>query len=413
MTFEQMWADLAPLGRSSRTGGYFRQPFTSAEEEAQEWFLAEAARRDLRVETDGFGNRVAWWGEPAGDGVLTGSHLDSVLDGGAYDGPLGVVSAFAAIDLLRERGVRPGRAIGVVSFREEEGSRFPLACLGSRLATGVLAWDDARELRDRDGVALGDVVPGPAQASPGVPRLGPGGAHTSTTGMRSLLDDVGAFVELHVEQGRDLVHRDRAVAVAEGIWPHGRYRFDVAGRADHAGTTRMEDRHDPMLTYAATVLAAEEQARRSGGRATFGRVDVRPNATNGIASAVTGWLDARAESGVALEELVGAVTQTARERAERDGTSIEVVAESVSAAVSFDAGLARRLAAQGDLPVVPTAAGHDAGILAGAGIPTAMLFVRNPTGVSHSPAEHAGTADCLAGVEVLASSLVLLAGVGA
>ncbi len=161
MTFEQMWADLAPVGRSARSGGYFRQPFTSAEEEAQAWFLAEAERRDLRVETDGFGNQVAWWGRPDGDGVLTGSHLDSVLDGGAYDGPLGVVSAFAAIDVLRERGVRPERAIGVVSFREEEGSRFPLACLGSRLATGVLAWEDARELRDRDGVALADVVPGP------------------------------------------------------------------------------------------------------------------------------------------------------------------------------------------------------------------------------------------------------------
>jgi beta-ureidopropionase / N-carbamoyl-L-amino-acid hydrolase len=393
MTFEQMWADLAPVGRSARTGGYFRQPFTAAEEEAQAWFVAEAERRGLRVEADGFGNRVAWWGEPAGDGVLTGSHLDSVLDGGAYDGPLGVVSAFAAIDLLRARGVAPTRAIGVASWREEEGSRFPLACLGSRLATGALAWEDGRELRDREGVALADLVPGPD---------GDG-----------LLGDVGVFVELHVEQGRDLVHRDRPVAVAEGIWPHGRYRFDFTGRADHAGTTRMEDRHDPMLTYATTVLAANEQAGLSGRRATFGRVDVRPNSTNGIPSRVTGWLDARAEAGPVLEELVGAVARTARRRAERDGTSVEVEAESVSDAVAFDPDLARRLAAPGDLPVIPTPAGHDAGILAAAGVPTAMLFVRNPTGVSHSPDEHAGTADCLVGVETLADTLAMLAGSGA
>ncbi len=104
-TFEQMWAALAPVGRSSRTGGYFRQPFTAAEEEAQSWFVEECARRDLRVERDGLGNVAAWWDSGFGPGLLTGSHLDSVLDGGAYDGPLGVVSGLAAIDLLRERGV--------------------------------------------------------------------------------------------------------------------------------------------------------------------------------------------------------------------------------------------------------------------------------------------------------------------
>jgi beta-ureidopropionase / N-carbamoyl-L-amino-acid hydrolase len=428
MTFEEMWADLAPVGRSARTGGYFRQAFTSAEEEAQAWFVAEAERRGLRVETDGFGNRVAWWGEPSGDGVLTGSHLDSVLDGGAYDGPLGVVSAFAAVDLLRERGLRPARAIGVVSFREEEGSRFPMACLGSRLATGTLDWRAARELRDRDGVALGDVTGGVAhRAQPPSatesgdraqrraqrrPQEGP--ALRSERPSRSLpgglLDDVGVFVELHVEQGRDLVHRDQPVAAAEGVWPHGRYRFDFAGRADHAGTTRMEDRHDPMLTYATAVLAANERARAAGQRATFGRVDVRPGSTNGIPSLVTGWLDARAESAETLDRLVDTIARAAYEGGARDGTSVEVTHESVSTAVRFDPDLTARVAGVADLPVIPTPAGHDAAILAGAGIPAAMLFVRNPTGVSHSPEEHAETADCLTGVEVLAGTLELLAG---
>ncbi len=320
--------------------------------------------------------------------MLTGSHLDSVLDGGAYDGPLGVVSALAAVDLLHERGVVPARPLAIGVFVEEEGSRFGLACLGSRLAAGTVAWESVVGLRDRDGVALGDVADG---------------SRPST-----LLAGIGCFVELHVEQGRDLVDRGAAVGVASGIWPHGRYRFDFTGEANHAGTTRMEDRRDPMLSYAMTALAAAKQARLADARATFGRVEVAPNGTNAVPSRVTGWLDARAGSDSSLEALVGEVTRQADERAARDGTSLTVTAESVSGLVSFDASLAARIAAdhaEGAWPVIPTAAGHDAGILSAAGIPTAMLFVRNPTGISHSPDEHASTADCLVGVSALADTL--------
>src|SRR6478752_1732106 len=187
--FERMWGDLAPVGRAASSGGYFRQPFTSPERELSAWFVEQCAARGLRVECDGFGNVVGWWDTGTGPAVLTGSHLDSVLDGGAYDGPLGVVSALAAIDLMRARGVVPSRPVGVSVFVEEEGSRFGLACLGSRLAAGAISWDVARSLTDRDGVALGDVVAG---------------------GSSSLLSSVGTFVELHVEQGRDLVDRGEA-----------------------------------------------------------------------------------------------------------------------------------------------------------------------------------------------------------
>ena len=322
--------------------------------------------------------------------MLTGSHLDSVLDGGAYDGPLGVVSALAAVDLLRERGLAPRRRIGVAVFVEEEGSRFGQACLGSRLAVGATDWERARELRDREGVALGDVTAG-----------GP-----PTTGRGGWLGDVAAYVELHVEQGRDLVDRGEAVGVASEIWPHGRWRFDFTGEANHAGTTRMEDRADPMLTYAMTALAANKQARLSGQRATFGRLEVAPNGTNAVPSRVTAWLDARGDTDAAVAELVATVERQAVERAGRDGTAVVVTAESVSASVSFDPSLT----AGRPWPVLPTQAGHDAGVLSAAGIPTAMLFVRNPTGVSHSPAEHADMADCHAGVVALADVLADLAG---
>jgi N-carbamoyl-L-amino-acid hydrolase len=401
--FERMWRDLEPVGRSASSGGYFRQPWLAAELELRAWFREAATARGLRVEEDPFGNLVAWWSplvevrgapatsiETAADRVLTGSHLDSVLDGGAFDGPLGVVSAFAALDLMRERGVAPTRMLGVAAFVEEEGSRFGRACLGSRLATGATAWADVRDLTDRDGVRLGDVVEG---------------------GTSTLLAGVETYVELHVEQGRGLVDRGAAVGVGSGIWPHGRFRYDVAGRADHAGTTRMEDRADPMLTYATAALSAHKQARVAGQRATFGRVEVRPNGTNAVPSRVTAWLDARAESDRALADLVAAIDRQAADRADRDGTTLTVTPESVSGEVTFDVPLRDELAATlGGVPVLATQAGHDAGILQEAGIRAAMLFVRNPTGVSHSPEERAGTADCLVGVEALADALTGLVG---
>ena len=403
-----MWRDLAPVGRSAVTGGYHRRPWTGVEAELHAWFAQEAAARRLDVEQDRIGNLVAWW-RPAGVDpharpVLTGSHLDSVADGGAYDGPLGVVSALAAVDLLRERAVVPARPLGIAVFVEEEGSRFGLPCLGSRLVTGAATWADVRERRDATGTTLADAL-----AAAG---LGPVEESAPDAGLRwDWLEDVACFVELHVEQGRALADLGSAVGVAAGIWPHGRWRFDVTGRADHAGTTRMEDRRDPVLTWATAALAAQEQARSTGRRATFGRVEVAPGAANAVPSRVSAWLDARADSEAALRELVEGVERQARERADRDGTGLAVTAESLTPRVAFDPGLAGRLAADhegGDWPVLWTQAGHDAGVLAAAGVPTAMLFVRNPTGVSHSPEEHVEAADCLVGVTALADTLARL-----
>lgn len=402
--FEHMWRDLAPLGRSASSGGYFRQPFTSVESELRTWFAGQCAARGLQLEADGNGNLIAWWhpsgsAVPTDQAVLIGSHLDSVLDGGAYDGPLGVVSSLAAVDLLRERGLVPSRPIAVAVFAEEEGSRFGIACLGSRLASGVMSPEAAIQLRDRHGLPLLD-----AMSSAGT---------EAALGRAPWLDRVDTFLELHVEQGRDLVDRGTPVGLATRIWPHGRYRFDFSGDANHAGTTRMEDRHDPMLSFAMTALGASRSALESGQRATFGRVDVAPNGTNAIPSRVTAWLDARGESDAALVRLVSEIRRQGTERADVDGTRLQITAESVSGEVTFDPllteDLRRGLAGRwGQVPVIPTVAGHDAGILATAGVSTAMLFVRNPAGVSHSPSEHAEMADCLAGVEALADALEVL-----
>jgi N-carbamoyl-L-amino-acid hydrolase len=169
------------------------------------------------------------------------------------------------------------------------------------------------------------------------------------------------------------------------------------------------DRHDPMLPFATTALAARRLATDAEAVATFGRVSVEPNATNGVPSAVHAWLDARALSAATLDALVEAISAAAGAAADANGVAVELVRESYTPEVRFDAGLraqmvqslrARDVAA----PALSTGAGHDAGILS-ASLPTGMIFVRNPTGVSHSPAEHADPADCLEGVRALAGVL--------
>lgn len=394
MVFRRMWADLLPIGRHGSTGGYRRYSWSAAERACRSWFDAQARKRELELEEDGNGNVIAWWraGRTRG-GVVTGSHLDSVPDGGAFDGPLGVVSGLAAVDALRDKGFAPQRPIGVAVFAEEEGARFGVPCLGSRLMAGALAADRAGALRDAAGTSL----PAAMRAVGVEPRLG-----------RSvLLDGIAVFVELHVEQGRAL---EAPVGIASAIWPHGRWRFDFTGEANHAGTTPIPDRRDPMLTFAEAVLAVRKQARLTGALATFGRVEVEPNGTNAIPSRVRAWLDARAPDEPTLTNLIDYLTEHATRRAGRDGTAVDVTAESVSPEVSFDGELTDRVRATlPGAPLLPTGAGHDAGVLAAAGIPTAMLFVRNPTGVSHAPGESATEADCLAGVDALARVLEDLA----
>jgi N-carbamoyl-L-amino-acid hydrolase len=396
-----MWRDLAPIGRDAGTGGYRRYAWTGADADCRAWFRAQAEARGLAYEVDRNGNQWAWRGDPAaGDAVVTGSHLDSVPDGGAFDGPLGVVSSFAALDELGARGATPRRPLGIVNFTDEEGARFGVACAGSRLTAGRLTPRRARELRDTDGVTLADAM---ERAGRDPEAIGPDPER---------LARIGAFVELHIEQGRALDLGGHRVGVASAIWPHGRWRFDFDGEANHAGTTRLQDRRDPMLTYATTVLAARKKARLAGALATFGKVAVDPNGVNAIPSRVRGWLDSRAADEDTLAAVVAAIEQAARERGARDGVAVSVTRESFTPVVEFSHELRDRLAALvgggAPAPVLPTGAGHDAGILSEA-VPTAMLFVRNPTGVSHSPAESAAEDDCAAGVGALADVLEGLA----
>lgn len=409
-------AEIADLGRDPVRGGYTRSAFQPAELELRAWFSATASALGLTVQADGNSNLWAWWGTPGSDAVVTGSHLDSVPGGGAYDGPLGVVSALAAVARLRATGFAPARPFAVAVFTEEEGSRFGLACLGSRLLSGAVSPERALALSDSDGVTFGAAL----TAAGGDPqRVGRDDA---------ALASIGCFVELHVEQGRDLVERGEPVAVATSILAHGRWRMRFTGEGNHAGTTPMRDRHDPIVALAAAILAARRRGaapppgatptagaippadaippsgRIAGAalpRATVGRINVIPGGTNVIASIAEGWLDVRAGDEAAVRALVDAVADDAREAARAEGCAFELIEESFAPEVVFDPALRDRLAALlGDVPTIPTGAGHDAGVLA-AEVSTAMLFVRNPSGISHAPAEWADDDDCEAGVDAL------------
>lgn len=397
-------SELSDVGRDP-AGGVTRFAWAAAERELRGWFVERAERLGLDVETDGNGNLWAWWGAGLpGTAFVVGSHLDSVRSGGDWDGPLGVVSAFAALESLRASEWMPTRPLAVVAFAEEEGGRFGLACLGSRLLTGAAAPSHALGLVDDAGTTLAEAM---TAAGHDPRRVGADPAR---------LARIGAFVELHIEQGRmplaggftptgarGLAGAGRPIGVAREIWPHGRWRIDLAGVPDHAGTTALADRVDPVLAMGEGIVEVRRAAEELGVLGTVGRVRVLPGAVNAIASSASLWVDARGEDPSRVRELVALVER-------RLGVAADL--ESWTDATRFDAALTVELASAigGEVPELPSGAGHDAGVLSLAGIPTAMLFVRNPTGVSHSPEEHAEEADAEAGVAALTAVVRRMAG---
>lgn len=389
-------ADITEIGRAAESGGYRRFAWTREDHDLREWFRSQAEFLGLDVTEDRVGNQWAWWGDPDASlatgrpGVVTGSHLDSVPDGGNFDGPLGVASSLAAVAELKASDFKPGRAIGVANFVDEEGARFGVACSGSRVLSGAMTSAHALALKDADGVTMAEALTRAGRDPETVDRD------------EETLARIGTFVELHVEQGRYLADTTSPVAVASSIWPHGRWRFDLQGEANHAGTTQLADRNDPMLKLATMVHRARNLADELGCVATVGKVRVLPNGVNAIPSSVTGWLDSRGPEEAAIQALVPMLEAE---------LGVAAVTESFTPDTQFDPALAADLAAVlGGVPVIGTGAGHDAGVLATQGVRSGMLFVRNPTGVSHSPAEHADPADCEAGVRALTTVLHSLAG---
>lgn len=399
-TVSGLLRDIGQVGRDPRRGGYSRFTFSDADLELREWFMAEASRRSMDVEIDRNGAIWAWRPGPGGalDGaIVTGSHLDSVPGGGQFDGPLGIASALVAVDVLDIRRRSFDRPLAVVVFPEEEGARFGQACLGSQLMTGALSPQAALACRDVDGISLAEAL-----------------RRSGIDPARSGRDDeaigrIRAFVELHVEQGRGLIDLHQPVAIGSSIIGHGLWRLIVSGQGNHAGATVMSQRRDPLVAASIIVKMVRDAACEvPDARATVGRIQPVPGGTNVIASRVEVWLDVRHPDDDTAKVLVATIFDRARQAAALEGCEVSLVEESYGGSVAFDPTLRAQLAATlPDAPILRSGAGHDAGVLADV-VPSAMLFTRNPSGISHSQEEQIEESDAESGAAALAEVLAEL-----
>lgn len=514
----QLFRQLDGIGNHGAEG-YSRFAWSDEEAALHVWFAAQMRRRGFRVEVDAAGNQWAWFGEPSAEnsGVTVGSHMDSVPGGGAFDGPLGVLSAIVAFDMLRENGWTPRCPIGIANFHDEEGARFAVACFGSRVLTGILPADRALARTDADGISVREALDGFAAKLEHVRETQQSGLDCLSDFSEAEIDAAladshapegqaadleylkrsAAHIELHIEQGCMQSDLGAPVAVADAIWPHGRWRVDFEGEPNHAGSTPLDRRHDAMLAFARFVQRVREEAAAAPDtRATVGRVEVEPNGVNVIAAHVTCWLDCRAAKAQTVTDIVHRLSAwlAGSDGSGLEGVTVTLTRESWTEATVFspelrdvlvqavsargddatadnakshgvESGGAQLAAGQSDgvelrgeqfddahsstahnggaryaaeqfrakqsanskavhsakehapanlaaahrttelAPVIGTAAGHDAGILAESGCAAGMLFVRNETGASHTPREYATLADATQGVYAYAAAI--------
>jgi N-carbamoyl-L-amino-acid hydrolase len=367
-------------GVGVRPDGVHRLAWTEELAAAEAWFGEQARAAGLRVERDPAGSL---WALPAGDGPwwATGSHLDSVRAGGRFDGPLGVAAGFA----VAERA--PG--VAVLAFADEEGARFNTPTFGSRALAGRLDVADALARTDDDGVALADAMRA-FGADPGALAAAP-----------SWLPRLRGFLELHIDQTRDLASLGAPAGEVRALASRLRLALELTGRADHAGTTRRDERADALAAAARLIVAADELAGDDPDfLVTASRILVEPNAFTTVPARVRLWIDARTPDPARLESWRAALG----ERAAAAAVPVEVRVASQTAGVTFDPAVR---AALGGLPPLVCFAGHDAGVLAER-IPAGMVFVRNATGVSHSPDEHVELDDAAVAASALLRALEVL-----
>ena len=364
--------------------------------DAQAWMAARAEERGLAATRDRAGN--LYLHDPAvkpGDAVfLTGSHLDTVREGGKLDGAYGALAGLLLAAALR--GATRVPVVGLVTC-EEEGSRFPSAFLGARAMLGRVAAGEPETARDGGGVTWQDALAAAAArgcAAPGDIESGP------TCPFRA-----AGFLELHIEQGPVLENGRLALGVVDRIAGFRRVRATFTGEARHAGTTPMRLRRDALASAAELALAAERIAIEHGepAVATAGGATARPGLFNVVPGSCELKLDIRHVELDSLERLLAAIETRAREIALRRETPVawEIVSQQNPVPMDADfAADALELAGARGVPHrrMPSGAGHDAMILGAAGIPSLMLFVPSRDGISHSPDEWTDPRDLAAGI---------------
>jgi allantoate deiminase len=353
----------------------------------------------MTVQVDAVGNlRALWLGSsPQSPRLIIGSHLDTVPNAGAFDGVLGVVMGISIIEQLR--GKHLPFAIEVIGFSEEEGVRFSKPFLGSLAVVGKF---DAEILarKDRDGVSVSEAIRAfgldPAQ----IPE--------------AVLSEVAfAYLELHIEQGPVLESEKAPLAVVEALVGQTRMQFTFSGQTNHAGTTPMHLRHDALAAAAEWVVSVEEYAGSIGDLvATVGKIEVSSAAGNVIAGHVTASLDVRHADDEVRKVAVATLQQAAEQAAAKRGVRIAALSQLDQPAVPLDLRLTAILqeaAARAGTPSrrMVSGAGHDAMILAPY-VPSAMLFLRSPGGLSHHPDETVLSTDVEAALATAMEFLELL-----
>jgi allantoate deiminase len=332
----------------------------------------------MTVHVDAAGNVRGHWQPPNGNGkrLLMGSHIDTVPDAGAYDGVLGVVMALEWAQIAQE--LKSPLGIEVIAFSEEEGVRFGVPFIGSRAVAGRFDLG-LLDMKDSEGITLAEAI-----------RCF--GLDPAEIQMAALDGSVLGFVEIHIEQGPVLEAEDASLAVVTGIVGQTRLSLEFTGHANHAGTTPMRLRHDALAAAAEWITQVESLARATDGLvATVGKVTVKPNAANVVPGVVDVNLDVRHAHDASRISAVEKLIESANDLAERRGLALQRTDRLDQPAVPMDERLTSFLAdaieATGT-PVMqmPSGAGHDAMVLA-ARVPTAMLFLRSPGGLSHHPAE--------------------------
>ena len=387
---EQLLVDLVPIGRDD-ADATTRLAWTREDEEAAGWFARRAEAIGRRMERDPAGNLWACPDSP-GPWWAVGSHLDTVRDGGQYDGALGVAAGFAV-------AARSNVPLAVISFADEEGARFNTPTFGSRALVGRLDVDDALLRLDDGGVALGDAM-ADAGVDPERLREAPG-----------WLERVRGFLELHIDQSRDLAAAGKPAGVVTRLAARMRLQAELTGRADHAGTTPREDRHDALAAAARLIVRADaEAAQRLGMVFTASRLEVEPNAPTTVPSLARLWLDARAPAAEAVTSWREAVASEAERVAAEAAVGLDLRTAAWSEGAAFPDEVVEALAhalRPGAARLV-CYAGHDAGVIAAAR-PAGMVLVRNETGISHSPEEEVSLEDAAVGATALLAAAEELA----
>ena len=403
---DRLWSrlsELAEIGKSEG-GGVTRLSFTEEERAAKDLVASYMREAGLAMREDVAGNLFGRREGRVGDApvVLTGSHVDSVRNGGDFDGPLGVLGAVEALQTMDERGVETERPVEVVAFTDEEGARFSFGMVGSRATAGTLTPEHLAN-EDENGVSIAEAM----RAS----GLDPGRIDEAARAPGS----VYAYIELHIEQGRTLESKDLPVGVVTGIAGPAWLRFTLAGEAAHAGTTPMNLRRDALAAAAAVIGRIEREAARTGTSVgTVGQLELSPGGINIIPGQVSFSLDLRDIDEDVRNDVEARIMHEAALLCEKRGVELETktlqrLPPAPCASLVRDAA---REACEtlGFEPFgLASGAGHD-GMHLTELCPIGMIFVRSKDGLSHNPAEYSSKDDCAAGAEVLYRTLLELAG---